>query len=137
LLDLPRAALFVRDHHEQWDGKGYPRGLSKEDISLQGRIICICDAFDTMTIDRKIYNRNTLAYEEAFEELSRCKWTQFDGNLVDKFISLIQNIKLPEPSIWYENRANFSLIFIITFTSLPHSLSRPFEVETALVSSLL
>lgn len=99
-LNLPRAAVFVRDHHERWDGKGYPRGLSGDKISVQGRIIGICDAFDTMTIDRRNYNRHTLTFEQALKELKRCSWTQFDGNLVKKFETLIERLDLPLSESW-------------------------------------
>ncbi|MDC3418429.1 HD-GYP domain-containing protein [Aquibacillus salsiterrae] len=110
-LNMPRAAVFVRDHHERWDGKGYPRGLEKENISTQGRIIGICDAFDTMTIDRRNYNRRTLTYQEAIRELKRCSWTQFDGKLVDLFESLIHDLDLPTPEHWAENMETIEKIF--------------------------
>jgi len=110
-LNMKRAAIFVRDHHERWDGNGYPRGLAKEEISIQGRIIGICDAFDTMTIDRRNYNRQTLSYEEALLELKRCSWSQFDGNLVDKFEILIHNLNLPLADIWAEDDAMINNIF--------------------------
>ncbi|WP_209123341.1 HD-GYP domain-containing protein [Alkalihalobacillus sp. BA299] len=110
-LGLPRAAVFVRDHHEHWDGKGYPRGLKAEEISIQGRIIGICDAFDTMTIDRRNYNRRTLSFEEALNELKRCSWTQFDGDLVDKFTLLVNDLKLPAPEVWAEDKFLMKEVF--------------------------
>ncbi|MGO4889934.1 HD-GYP domain-containing protein [Anaerobacillus sp. MEB173] len=110
-LNLPRAAVFVRDHHERWDGKGYPRGLEGEDITLQGRIIGICDAFDTMTIDRRSYNQSILTYEEALRELKRCSWSQFDGRLVDKFEDLLNILKLPCPETWKENEPMIRSVF--------------------------
>jgi HD-GYP domain-containing protein (c-di-GMP phosphodiesterase class II) len=110
-LNMKRAAIFVRDHHERWDGKGYPRGLVKEDITLQGRIIGICDAFDTMTIDRRNYNRHTLTFKEALNELKRCSWTQFDGKLVDQFEILINALNLPSPEIWAEDEQMIKKVF--------------------------
>ncbi|GGC95798.1 hypothetical protein GCM10007216_28200 [Thalassobacillus devorans] len=101
-LGLTRAAKFVRDHHEKWDGTGYPRRLLGDEITVQGRIISICDAFDTMTIDQRNYNKKTLGYEEAFQELQRCAWTQFDGNLVNSFVSMMQDISIPEYMIQKE-----------------------------------
>ncbi|WP_261134469.1 HD-GYP domain-containing protein [Bacillus sp. Marseille-Q3570] len=95
-LGLTRAAKFIRDHHERWDGTGYPRRLVGDEITVQGRIISICDAFDTMTIDRRNYKKQTLSYDEAFEELQACAWTQFDGNLIQKFISIREEITIPE-----------------------------------------
>lgn len=102
-LGMDRAANFVRDHHERWDGNGYPRKLSAHEISVQGRIIGICDAFDTMTIDRRNYQQNTLTFDEAFEELRKCSWKQFDGDLVESFIEMMREITLPE--IWYTQQS--------------------------------
>lgn len=100
-LGKTRAAKFIRDHHENWDGTGYPRGLIGEDISIQGRIIRICDSFDAMTYDMRNYKLTAMSYHDAFSELRQCSWTQFDGNLVDEFISLLIEIKLPES--WYNS----------------------------------
>ncbi|MFC3041080.1 HD-GYP domain-containing protein [Virgibacillus xinjiangensis] len=99
-LGQPRAAEFIRDHHENWDGTGYPRRLTGEDITLQGRIIRICDAFDVMTYDVRKYNMVKMSYAEAFEELRNCSWSQFDGNLVEVFISGVKEAGLAED--WYE-----------------------------------
>ncbi|UOQ46221.1 HD domain-containing protein [Halobacillus salinarum] len=95
-LGLTRAARFVRDHHERWDGTGYPRRLLGDEISLQGRIIGICDTYDTMTIDQRNYKKNTLTQEEAFRELKKHSWTQFDGNLVSIFMDIMDEITIPE-----------------------------------------
>jgi HD-GYP domain-containing protein (c-di-GMP phosphodiesterase class II) len=111
ILDMPRAAGFVRDHHEHWNGGGYPRGLKGESISIQGRIINICDAFDTMTIDRRNYNKKTLSYEEAFDELIRCSGTQFDGYLVQSFISMVRDLQLPNDLNWCEDEEMMKGIF--------------------------
>ncbi len=99
-LGKTRPASFVRDHHENWNGTGYPRGLVGEDISIQGRIIRICDSFDVMTYDTRDYKLTKMAYYDAFEELKRCKWTDFDGNLVDEFINMLIEIELPDS--WYD-----------------------------------
>jgi putative nucleotidyltransferase with HDIG domain len=101
-LGMTRAANFIRDHHERWDGNGYPRRLLGDQISIQGRIIGICDAFDTMTIDRRNYQQKTLTFDEAFEELRICSWKQFDGNLVEYFIEMMKDITLPE--LWYSHQ---------------------------------
>ncbi|MFC4558034.1 HD-GYP domain-containing protein [Virgibacillus kekensis] len=99
-LGKTRAAEFVRDHHENWNGSGYPRRLIGEQISMQGRIIRICDSFDTMTYDIRNYKSSTMTYYDAFEELRRCSWTQFDGNLVDTFINLLMELEIPDS--WYD-----------------------------------
>jgi putative nucleotidyltransferase with HDIG domain len=108
-LGMVRAAGFIRDHHERWDGYGYPRRLIGDEISYQGRIIGICDAFDTMTIDRRTYKQKTLTYDEAFEELRRCSWKQFDGDLVEAFISTIKKADLSED--WYRKETVLRRIY--------------------------
>ncbi|MBM7571597.1 HD-GYP domain-containing protein [Aquibacillus albus] len=105
-LGKTRAAKFVRDHHENWDGTGYPRGITGEEISIQGRIIRICDSFDVMTYDTRNYKQTTMTYDKAFQELKECSWQQFDGNLVEAFITVLSEIELPDS--WYHSfDANF------------------------------
>lgn len=70
-------------HHERWDGKGYPDGITGEDIPLFCRIVAIADAFDAMTNDRPY--RRALSYEEALGELQQNAGTQFDSELIDRF----------------------------------------------------
>ncbi|MFD2045682.1 HD-GYP domain-containing protein [Ornithinibacillus salinisoli] len=98
-LGKTRAARFVRDHHENWDGTGYPRGLVGEEISIQGRIIRVCDSFDAMTYDMRNYQITKMTYQDAYKELRRCSWREFDGNLVEEFITLLHDIELPNS--WY------------------------------------
>jgi diguanylate cyclase (GGDEF)-like protein/PAS domain S-box-containing protein len=77
-------ADYALTHHERWDGKGYPKGLSKEDIPLFSRIIAIADAFEAMTADRPY--RKAMDSIDAIKELYRCSGSQFDPNLVDVFV---------------------------------------------------
>ena len=76
-------AVFVLEHHEKWNGKGYPRGLKGEEISLPARIIAVADAFDAMTNSRSY--RLTLSEDEAVIELRKCAGTQFDPQVVRIF----------------------------------------------------
>jgi len=78
----------ARSHHERWDGKGYPDGLSGESINLFARIVCIADAYHAMTSDRSY--RKAMTKEEALDELKRGKGTQFDPELVDVFIKAVK-----------------------------------------------
>ncbi|HOQ01159.1 MAG TPA: HD domain-containing protein [Acetivibrio clariflavus] len=78
----------VLQHHERYDGKGYPNGLKKDEICIFGRILCVADAFDAMTSDRPY--RKGMSMEEAIRELERCKGTQFDPQIVDVLISMVQ-----------------------------------------------
>ena len=75
----------VLNHHERFDGKGYPMGLQGEEIPLAGRIIGVADAFDAMTSDR-VY-RPRLSDEIAVAELKKHSGTQFDSRMVKAFLS--------------------------------------------------
>lgn len=76
----------VLHHHERYDGRGYPAGLSGESIPLMGRIICLADCFDAMTSNRTY--RKALPLEVALTEIRRCAGTQFDPVLTDAFLSI-------------------------------------------------
>ncbi|MEW6095331.1 MAG: GAF domain-containing protein [bacterium] len=80
--------LAVRLHHEQIDGKGYPDGLSQEEIPLQASIIKVADAFDAMISDRPY--RKALSREVAINELKRGSGTQFHPKVVDTFIKILE-----------------------------------------------
>jgi len=75
-------------HHEWFDGGGYPRGLSGHAIPLLGRIVAIADAYDAMTSDRAY--RRALPHEVAISEIERCAGTQFDPELADAFVRLVE-----------------------------------------------
>lgn len=85
---LKTASIFIRQHHERWDGKGYPDKLSKDQIHICSRIISIADTFDAMTSDRPY--RKGLKPERAIELLIKNKGSQFDPDLVDVFISILE-----------------------------------------------
>ncbi|MGD9604964.1 MAG: HD domain-containing phosphohydrolase [Bacilli bacterium] len=80
-----RLAEYALTHHERMDGKGYPNGLSGDEIPLFSRVICVADAYEAMTADRPY--RKALSKEVAINELKRCSGTQFDANLVEIFIN--------------------------------------------------
>ena len=76
-------------HHERYDGKGYANGLSGEDIPLYGRIIGVADAFDAMTANR-VY-RKKLAPSQVIDELKKNRGKQFDPQIIDILLSLIDD----------------------------------------------
>jgi cyclic di-GMP phosphodiesterase len=80
---LEGAARVVAQHHEKWDGSGYPLGLKGEDIDLNARIFAVADAFDALTSDR-VY-RAAQSYEAASTELDRCVAQHFDPKVVEAF----------------------------------------------------
>lgn len=78
----------VRNHHERFDGFGYPDKLNGHDIPLFGRIIAVADAFDAMTSDRPY--RNGMKKEKALSILESGRGTQWDPEFVDIFIMLME-----------------------------------------------
>ncbi|GGH37624.1 HD-GYP domain-containing protein [Paenibacillus segetis] len=77
---------LIRYHHERWDGKGYPEGLSGEQIPLSARICAVIDAFDSMLSHRPYVRRKHTS--EARLELLRHAGTQFDPDVVHAFMKL-------------------------------------------------
>ncbi len=80
---LQGAARVVAQHHEKWDGSGYPLGLRGEDIDICARIFAVADAFDAITSDR-VYRR-AKSYEAAALELDDWAGRQFDAKVVEAF----------------------------------------------------
>lgn len=80
-----KAAEISLNHHERWDGKGYPSGLKGNDIPLSARITSIVDVFDALSMDR-VY-RKAWNEEKVFEYISDQSGKYFDPNIVDLFIS--------------------------------------------------
>lgn len=78
----------ILQHHERYDGRGYPNGLKSDDICMFGRILCVADAFDAMTSDRPY--RKGMSMEVALNELIRCKGTQFDPEIVDVLVLMAE-----------------------------------------------
>ena len=80
--DLSGIAQLILKHHERWDGKGYPLGISGNEIPIECRILAIVDAYDAMTNDRPYSKAKT--EQEALSELLKCSGSQFDPDLVDQ-----------------------------------------------------
>jgi putative two-component system response regulator len=84
------ALRIVRSHHERMDGRGFPDGLTGQEIPREARIVAVVDAFDAMTTNRAYRPSRTPA--EAFEELRRCSGTHFDPDAVDAFAGAFRDL---------------------------------------------
>jgi response regulator RpfG family c-di-GMP phosphodiesterase len=82
---------IVRSHHERWDGRGYPDGLSADEIPLGARIFAVADALDAMTSHRPY--RRAMSWQAARTEILEQRKRQFDPDVVDAFVSAEQNLK--------------------------------------------
>lgn len=85
---LQNVVPIIKHHHERYDGKGYPDKLMGENIPYFARIVSIADTYDAMTTNRPY--RKALTVEESLKEIDRCKGTQFDPELAELFIKMIQ-----------------------------------------------
>jgi HD-GYP domain-containing protein (c-di-GMP phosphodiesterase class II) len=78
---------IIRHHHERWDGRGYPDGISGEAIPIGSRLIAVADTYDAMTTDRPY--RAALSHEVAVEEIRRNAGAQFEPEAVRAFLQAI------------------------------------------------
>jgi HD-GYP domain-containing protein (c-di-GMP phosphodiesterase class II) len=79
---------IVRSHHERFDGAGYPDGLARDEIPLLARVIAVADAYNAMTTIRPY--RNAMAPEVAIEQLVNGRGSQFQAELVDAFVRVLE-----------------------------------------------
>ncbi len=86
---LEKVQTLVRHHHERFDGKGYPDKLAGDAIPLGARVIAVADAFDAMTSNRPY--RAALVLSEAVKEVQRGAGTQFDPDVVEVFLQVLQS----------------------------------------------
>lgn len=84
---LQAAAIIAKDHHEKWDGSGYPNGISGESIHIYGRIVALADVFDALSCER-VYKK-AWPMEQIIQFISDEKGKHFDPNLVEMFINNI------------------------------------------------
>jgi len=92
-------AQIVECHHERVDGRGYPNGLRGDKIPEEARILCVADAFDAMTSNRKYRAAKSLA--DAINELEMGKGSQFDADIVDAFLQVLHNYEhIKQKILW-------------------------------------
>ena len=80
---------IVEYHHEKYDGNGYPFKLKGDEIPLVARITAVADTFDAMTSKRSY--RDPIPLTDVVEEFKKCSGTQFDPNIVNTFLDIINN----------------------------------------------
>ena len=80
---------IVKHHHERFDGNGYPSKLVGEQIPYLARIAAVADSFDAMTSKRTY--RNAMPIEDVKQEIKRCSGTQFDPNIAEAFLNILNN----------------------------------------------
>lgn len=85
--DIIQIADLILKHHERWDGSGYPFGLKGEQIPIQCRILAVLDSYDNMVNDKPY--RKARSLDEARKELVRCSGTEFDPDIVNLFIDML------------------------------------------------
>ena len=92
--ELEDIAEGILSHHEKWDGTGYPNRLKGEEIPLIARIISAVDSHDVMVNDRPYHK--AMPEADAIAELKRCSGTQFDPQVVEIFVKLLEREELPK-----------------------------------------
>lgn len=98
LESMEYLAEGAREHHERYDGRGYPNGLKGTEISLHGRILAVADSYDAMASNRSY--RRALPQEKIRDEIVKGKGTQFDPEIADVMLELIdedKDYKMREP----------------------------------------
>jgi putative two-component system response regulator len=88
---LEYAKIFAANHHEWWDGRGYPQGLKGEKIPLLGRVMAIADVYDSLVSERPY--KSTFSHEEAVKMIKDGSGTQFDPDLVKIFLIVAEQFR--------------------------------------------
>jgi len=113
---------IVRHHHEHWNGKGYPTGVSGTDIPLGARILSVVDCFDALTSDRPY--RPRLTNEEAFATILKGRGTLYDPLIVDTFIKAHPQIAPLAIKAGAESTSLIDVAALSTERTVPNPLHR-------------
>ncbi|MGI8884315.1 MAG: HD domain-containing phosphohydrolase [Pyrinomonadaceae bacterium] len=109
---LEGATRIVAQHHEKWNGTGYPFGLRGEDIDIGARIFSVVDAYDAIISDR-VYRKGR-PYQEALEELEKFAGTQFDPLIIEAFkVIPKEDWEILRERSLSEKEANFSFQSVV------------------------
>ena len=90
---IPGISEGARYHHERYDGNGYNEGFKGEEIPLFARIICVADSYDAMSSARCY--RKSLDKDVIMEEFKKCSGTQFDPQIVEIMLQMMEEGKVP------------------------------------------
>jgi response regulator RpfG family c-di-GMP phosphodiesterase len=123
---LRPASAIVLQHQEKWDGTGYPCGLRSDEIVIGARIFHVVDTLDAITSDRPY--RRSRPFDEARDEIRRCRGTQFDPRVVDAFLSVA-------PEDWERIRLDVETVAVLS-ADLAENPPNADELAAALGSGL-
>ncbi len=101
---MTEVGAIVRASHERWDGAGYPDGITGEDVPMPARIVAVADAFSAITTTRPY--RVAQSAEAAIKELRTCAGTQFDPQVVDALVAVLERPAAQTPAEFYERTAH-------------------------------
>jgi diguanylate cyclase (GGDEF)-like protein len=94
-MDIRPVDVWIKHHHEHWDGSGYPHGLAGEEIPFGSRLILVADAYDAITTDRSY--RDATTPQQALDELRRNAGTQFDPAVVTALQAHLEGLGVVNP----------------------------------------
>jgi response regulator RpfG family c-di-GMP phosphodiesterase len=103
---LQMAASIALHHHERWDGKGYPQGLSGEAIPIEARIVSVADVYDALRSPRPY--KGAIVVEETLQTLRDGSNSQFDGAVLEKFFEQLDEIRAYGDPFYAEEEARSS-----------------------------
>jgi putative nucleotidyltransferase with HDIG domain len=101
VVELQQIMTLVRQHHERYDGTGYPDKLKGQEIPIGDRIMAVADTYDAITSDRPYRNAET--HNAAVKEIIRCSGTQFDPEVIEHFIEISKTLQETEQRAATEN----------------------------------